>query len=165
MAEFDPVIPPGGEGKVTLKVRTDGYRGSKQWGANVYTNDPRWKEFILTVGAYVNPALTVNPLRVYVYYYPDQVVTREVEIKAEIPRPLTLVPGRFDLVERLTYRLEEIEKSKRFKVIFQSVPGQSGSFRGVLRLNTNYPEKSSIMIWIRGGPIASPKPFAESVEH
>jgi hypothetical protein len=158
VAEFDQVIPPGGEGRVTIKVSTGGYRGPKQWNAEVYTNDPRWKEFILTVKAYVKPVLTVKPVKVNVYYDEGEFVTREVDIIAEIPRPLTLVPAHFDLGERLTYRIEEIEKGKRFKVIFQNIPGRSGRFRGILRLNTNYPEKSSIMIWVWGGPNTYPKP-------
>lgn len=45
-----------------------------------------------------------------------------------------------------------------FKVIFQNIPGRSEKFKGILRLNTNYPERTSILIWMWGGPITTPKP-------
>lgn len=85
------------------------------------------------------------------YIYKNEVVTKEVEIKAELPTPLTLVPSQFNLEGRVTYRIDELEKGKRFRLVFQNVPGQSGTFRGFLRLRTNYPEKPDvlIMVWVQ----------------
>ncbi len=41
MPRFDRAIPPGGEGKITLQVKTAGYQGKISRGAKVYSNDPR----------------------------------------------------------------------------------------------------------------------------
>jgi len=76
------------------------------------------------------------------------VITREVEIKAELPKPLTLTPTQFSLAGALTYTIDEIEKGKRFKISFRNVPGQIGNFRGVLKLQTNYPEKPEVAVFI-----------------
>lgn len=152
---FDEAIPPGGEGKVTLTVRTEGYSGARQWGAGVFTNDPNFKEITLTVKATVKPLLTVSPTHVRFNSPPDQVATREVEIKAEIAKPLTLAPGQFTLGAQMTYRIEEIEKGKKFRVILQTIPGGSGRFHGFLKLQTGYPEKPEIRIWIMGNPRAT----------
>jgi hypothetical protein len=81
---------------------------------------------------------------------PDEIATREIEIKSEVSRPLTLMPGPFNLSGQVTYRIEEIEKGKRFKVIFQKIPGRSGKFNGFLKLQTGYPEKPEIKILIVG---------------
>jgi hypothetical protein len=88
-------------------------------------------------------------------FYPDEIATREVEIKTEVSKPLTLIPVHFTLGEQLTYRVEEIEKGKRFKVTLQTIPGQSGRFNGYLKLRTSYPEKPEIKIWIMGNPPAT----------
>ncbi|RJR40633.1 MAG: hypothetical protein C4576_20060 [Desulfobacteraceae bacterium] len=152
---FDPAVPPGGEGKVTLTVRTQGYSGAKQWGAGVFTNDPNFKEMTLTVKAFVKPLLTVSPTHVRFNSSPNEVATREVEIKAEIAKPLTLVPGQFTLGGQLTYRIDEMEKGKKFKVILETIPGGSGRFNGFLKLQTGYPEKPEIKIWIMGNPPAT----------
>lgn len=143
---------------MTLTVRTEGYSGAKQWGAGVFTNDTNFKEITLTVKAFVKPLLTVTPSHVKFDSSPDDIATREVEIKAETEKALTLVPGQFTLGEQLTYRLEEIEKGKKFKVIFQTIPGGSGGFNGFLKLQTGYPEKPEIKIWIMGYPSEKRRP-------
>jgi hypothetical protein len=99
----------------------------------------------------VKPALTLSSGKVSLYVYKDEIISKEVEIKAELPTPLTLVPSQFNLEGRVTYRIDELEKGKRFRLVFQNVPGQSGTFRGFLRLRTNYPEKPDvlIMVWVQ----------------
>lgn len=73
-----------------------------------------------------------------------------VEIKAGLDKPLALTPEEFNLEGKLTYRIEEIEKGRRFKIHFTSIPGPSQRFNGFLNLKTNYPEKPIINIRIRG---------------
>ena len=119
---------PEEEGKITLRVRTSGYRGNKTWGANVYTNDPTWKQFNLIVKANVKPLITVSPPHAVIYFRDNEIITREVEIRAELPRPLTLTPTEFSLGGTLTYRIDEIEKGKIFKISFQECPGPNRKF-------------------------------------
>jgi hypothetical protein len=40
VAGFDPVILPGGEGKIAVTVQTDRYRGPVSKGVTIYSNDP-----------------------------------------------------------------------------------------------------------------------------
>lgn len=147
-AGYDSAIPPGGEGKITLRVRTSGFRGNKTWEANVSTNDPAWKQFNLIVKANVKALITVSPPHAVIYFRENEIITREVEIRTELPRPLTLTPTQFSLGGTLTYRIEEIEKGKRFKISFENILGQIGNFRGFLKLQTNYPEKPEVVVWI-----------------
>jgi hypothetical protein len=138
-------------------VRTEGYSGAKEWGAGVFTNDPKWKEISLTVKAFVKPLLIVSPQQVRFDSSPDEIAAREVEIRTEIAKPLTLIPVHFTLGEQLTYRIEEIEKGKRFKIVFRKISGRSGKFNGFLKLQTGYPEKPEIRIWIMGNSPATMK--------
>jgi len=48
----------------------------------------------------------------------------------------------------VTYRIEEVEPGRIFRVHFTSIPGPSGNYRGILKLKTNYPEKPEITIRI-----------------
>jgi hypothetical protein len=41
VARFDRTIPPGGEGKITLEVKTKRYHGNFHKTAEVTTNDPK----------------------------------------------------------------------------------------------------------------------------
>jgi hypothetical protein len=98
--------------------------------------------------ANVKPLITVSPRHAVIYFRENEIITREVEIRAELPRPLTLTPTQFSLGGTLTYKIDEMEKGKKFKLFFKNVPGQIGNFRGFLKLKTNYPEKPEVTVWI-----------------
>ena len=77
-------------------------------------------------------------------------IKRTVEFKAGLDRPLELTPIYFNLENELAYTIEEIEKGRRFRILFVSSPDAPTAFHGILKLKTNYPEKPEITLHIRG---------------
>ena len=150
MASFDRAIPPGGEGTITLSIRTKGYEGAKRWGARVYTSDPEMKIIDLYVKAFVKVPIYLSPRYVNFNGREGQSLTEVVEIRAGRDEPLTLIPSQFNLEGELTYTVEEIAKGRRFKIRFTSIPGPPQTYHGFLNLETNYPEKPILNIRIRG---------------
>jgi hypothetical protein len=73
-----------------------------------------------------------------------------VEVRAELDRALKLTPVQFDLSEKLSFKILEIEKGRKFRIRFTSIPGPAQAYDGVLKLKTNYPEKPEIILKIRG---------------
>ena len=63
-------------------------------------------------------------------------------------KTLTLEESQFSLSEKVTYRIEELEPGRAFRIHFTTIPGKVGTYRGVLKLKTNYPEKPEVTIWI-----------------
>ncbi|MFO7986843.1 MAG: hypothetical protein R6U38_13365 [Desulfatiglandaceae bacterium] len=150
MARFDRAIPPGGEGKITLKVRTKGYQGTIHKSARVKTNDPNRKQFLLRIKGTVQVAVHVSPRHIQLRGKIDEPVTKVAEVRTELEKPLELTPHRFTLEGKVTYSIEEVEKGKRYRARFTSIPGDAAHYRGLLRLKTNYPEKPEITIFITG---------------
>ncbi|NVM27094.1 MAG: hypothetical protein HWN70_14420 [Desulfobacterales bacterium] len=99
--------------------------------------------------AFVKVPIYLSPRYVYLRGLAGQKITRTVRVRAEGNKPLKLEPSRFDLSTRVTYRIEEVKAGREFKVHFTSIPGPAGTYRGVLKLKTNYPEKPEITIRIR----------------
>ena len=157
MASFDEVIPPGEEGKITLSVRTKGYQGEHHWSARVNTNDPVKDLFYLELKAFVNVPIFISPRYVYLQAEEGQKASRGVEIKAGLDRPLTIKPEQFDLKEKVTYKIHEIENGRKFRILFTSLPGPPGDYSGFLKLGTNYPEKTVVTIQIRGRSVKKGK--------
>ena len=149
MPEFDKAIPPGGEGKIRLTVRTKGYQGNIHKSARVYSNDPAKSMINLSVKGFVKVPILVSPPQVRLYGKEVQPLTKTAEVRAELDKPLILTPGQFNLTEKLTYSIEEIEKGKRFQIRFTTTNSSPQAFRGFLKLNTNYPEKPEITLWIK----------------
>jgi len=112
VARFDRTIPPGGEGKITLRVDTTGYQGEIRQSAKVYTNDPSKNFEVLRIKAFVKAVIHLSPKYVYL-------------------------------------RIEEVEVGREFRIHFTSLPGPAGTYRGFLKLKTNYPERPEITIRIK----------------
>jgi hypothetical protein len=79
-----------------------------------------------------------------------QRITRVVDVRAELDRPLELTLIRFNLAEKLTYTIEEIEEGRHFRIRFTAIPSPPQTYRGYLKLKTNYPETPKITIRISG---------------
>ncbi|MDY6972007.1 MAG: hypothetical protein SV775_06735 [Thermodesulfobacteriota bacterium] len=150
MAEFNKAIPPGGEGKIKLSVQTKGYSRTITKSARVYTNDPAKKIVRLTVKAFVKVPIYVSSPKLTLHVKEDQSIAKVVEVRAELDKPLELTPVQFSLADKLTYTIKEIERGRRFEICFTSMPGPPQSYRGFLKLKTNYPEKPDITLRIRG---------------
>jgi hypothetical protein len=60
------------------------------------------------------------------------------------------MPVHFNLAEKLSYTIQEIEKGRKFRIRFTSIPGPAQAYHGILKIKTNYPEKPEIVLRIRG---------------
>ena len=70
MVQFDRTVPPGGEGKIELKVNTNDLSGTIKKEAKVYTNDPKNSIVTLTLKAYVKLfILTTYPMACFLLIY------------------------------------------------------------------------------------------------
>ena len=63
---------------------------------------------------------------------------------------MEITPAQFTLDGKVSYAIEEIEKGREFQVSFTSVSSPPQSYRGFLKIKTNYPEKPEFNIRIRG---------------
>ena len=116
----------------------------------VYTNDPSLPQVLLGVKAFVKAPLYVSPRYASFYSLKNESPSLAVEIKAGLEKPLTLEPGDFSLQGEVAYRIDELEKGRRFRVVVLDIPGGSDAYRGYLNLKTNYPEKPVVNIKIIG---------------
>jgi hypothetical protein len=147
---FDRAIPPGGEGNITLQVKTAGYQGKISRGAKVYSNDPQSQIETISIGVLVKVSIRISPRSVNFRGAAGQTITKTVHIRSGLSKPLTIEPTAFDLDNKVQYRIEPILEGKNFKVVFTNIPGSPETYQGFLKLKTNYAERPEITIPIRG---------------
>ena len=145
MPRFDRAIPPGGEGKITLQVKTTGYQGKITRGAKVYSNDPRSQIETISIGVFVRVSIRVSPRSVNFRGEAGQIFTKTVHIRSGLKKPLSLEPANFDLDKKVQYRIEPIQEGKNFRVVFTNIPGSAGTYRGFLKLKTNYTDPGTLL--------------------
>jgi hypothetical protein len=131
-------------------VRTKGYEGAHEWSAKVTTNDPNKNIFYLKITAFVRVPIYVKPRYVRLSGREGQSVTRVIEIRAGLDKNLMLKPSQFTLEGKVKYTIEEMEKGRRFRIHFISIPEVAGAYMGFLNLETNYDEKPVLNIRISG---------------
>jgi len=104
---------------------------------------------IISIRGIVKVPITVMPRQVRLYGKEEQILTKMIEVTADLDKPLELTPAHFNLEEKVVYTIEELEKGKKFNIHFRTIPSPPQAYRGFLRLKTNYPEKPELTIWIR----------------
>ncbi len=142
-----------------MRVSTDKYQGNITKNATVYSNDPKHPTATLTIKAFVKVPILLSPRSVYLSGIEGRTIEKVIQVRAEKSEPLQLEPIFFDLNEKVAYHIEEAESGRLFKITFSNIPGPPGTFRGTLKLKTNYVEKPEIVIPIRGSfrqPRATP---------
>jgi hypothetical protein len=150
VAHFDRAVPPGGEGEISLKLKTKGYEGKVRKSARVYTNDPIRQMETITMEAFIRPPILISPKSVFLQGRATETLTKSVEITGDLAKALKIEPVNFSLKERVEYSIEEISPGKRYRIMFTSIPNAGNHYQGVLRLKTNYPEKPDLTIFVRG---------------
>ena len=150
MVQFDRIIPPGGEGKITLRLNTRGYRGEIIKGARIFSNDPCHEFLKVEIKAFVKVAIYLSKGRVYLKGFAGQKITKTITIRAELDRSLKIETSHFDLDKKVSYIIEEVEAGRIYRIHFTNIPAPPEIYHGSLKLKTNYPEKPEMKIRING---------------
>jgi hypothetical protein len=150
VVHYDRSIPPGGEGKITLKFNSKGFEGRIRKAARVYTNDPKNPRDTLIIDALVKTPIIISNRLVFLRGTTQETITTSVDITGELDKPLKLEPVDYTLDKKVKFNIEEITKGKRYRVTFTSIPNVGNYYQGLLRLRTSYAEKPEVVIHVRG---------------
>jgi uncharacterized protein YgiM (DUF1202 family) len=148
---FDKVVPPGGTGKITLKVDTARFKGPISKTATVTTNDPDQPNVKLVMNANVQTFIDVLPRdSVFFRQYRGEAKKEEVTIKSNEPGAFTIkdvqVTG-----EGIKHELAAGTGSNEQKLsvwIDKSVP--IGNVDGSIKLVTSSTKEPEVTISVRG---------------
>lgn len=149
MAQFDRAIPPGGEGKITLKVNLKGYQGSVKKTATVFTNDPQNAKTMLVLQGNVRSVIDVRPSgNISFRGMAEQVTEKTVDVVGT-SQPFKIEKVESNLQDKVRYEVETVEDGKHYRVKVNNLVKQ-GNYNGYIKLLTNVPEKSELMIRVGG---------------
>ncbi len=156
MARFDRTIPPGGEGKITLEMRTKGYQGNMQKTARVMSNDPKNPQLTITMKGKIWAPIQINPRHVHLRGTVGEKVEQIVRVHGEKKEPLIIKLASVSIPDKVEVELHEIEKGRGYEVKIKNKVEGEATYAGQVKLTTNYPEKPELMIRVSGnvrGPL------------
>jgi hypothetical protein len=150
VARFDRVIPPGGEGTITLAVETTDDQGNVGKAAVVTTNDPIHPQVAIQMSGNVWAPVFLAPMFAEVTGIRGQQIDSTVRLFAQKEVPLILDVASISVPDNVTVALNMLEKEKVYELHVISNIQSEGRFKGEVRLSTNYPEKPEITVPIVG---------------
>ena len=150
MARFDRTIPPGGEGKITLEMRTKGYQGEIHKSARVVSNDPKSPQITIGMKGKIWVPIDVKPRYVRLRGTVDEEIETVVSLRADKKDPLVMKLVSVSIPERVDVKLKETEKGRAYQLKVKNKVKGEVRYAGTLKLTTNYPEKPEVVIRIAG---------------
>ena len=149
LAHFDREIPPGAEGKVTLKVNLKGFQGKISKSATVSSNDPQNPEVTIKIDGTVMALIDVKPSANVIFRgMADQTPETVLDLSATSV-PFHISSTDTNLTDHISYKLETVEDGKQYRV---RVANQTkrGNYAGYIKLITDMPQKPDLLIRVSG---------------
>ncbi len=150
MARFDRTVPPGGEGTITLEVKTKGYQGNIHQTARVFSNDPRNPETTIDMKGTVWAPIYLKPKHAHLAGTLGEKIETVVHMMGEKKDPLIVKLASVSIPDKVEVKLTEIEKGRIWEVKVENKAEEQTTYKGQIKLTTNYPEKPEMVIRITG---------------
>jgi hypothetical protein len=147
VSRFDRVIPPGGEGKVTLNVDLKGFQGKVWKDATIISNDLRQPSFQIMLQGKVRPHIELRPGS-FVQFSPavQSVEEKTVDLVAT-SQDFKVLKIENSLKEKISVQLETIIPGKHYRLKIVNLQ-REGSYAGLIKCSTDHPKKPEVQIRI-----------------
>jgi hypothetical protein len=156
VARYDRVIPPGGVGKVTLKVDTTGMRGKVTKSARVFSNAANQRTASLYLTINVRNHIIVEPgPKIMLRGIVGEDIERTLRIHAADDRPLKITVVKSNLGSVIDYKLNPKKDGRLYELEVKVKSTGKRISSGFLVLSTNHPEKKELKlpIHVRVNPV------------
>lgn len=148
MARFDREIPPGGEGKVTMKIDLKGFGGYVKKTATVESNDPQSPQIKLIMTGRARSLINIQPSTLVSFRKTaDPSYEKVVDIVTN-SEPFHITRVTNGLEGKASYRLETVEDGKHYRIKISNLLKQ-GQYGGAITVYTDMKRKSEFNIFVR----------------
>ena len=145
MASYDHQIPPGGLGKITLKVKI--HQGHFTKAARVKTNDPKLPHFVLRLSGEIIPFIKVSSPRIRLRGFCSDTLSKTVKLEALDGSMFNISKVESTLPE-FKWSVNPQKDSKNYQFKFQIKSDVPKNVRGKITIFTDHPHKNSLVIYV-----------------
>jgi hypothetical protein len=147
VADFDKAIPPGQEGRITLKVDTKNKKGSLKQIATVFSNDPQNPVTKVSTIVSIKQYIEVEPgTRVFLQGTTGEMIAREVTIVSHDDRAVTIKKITSDIDDKIEYKLKTVKEGKEYRLEIITRSGLTDVFRGKILVETDSRKQPTIQL-------------------
>lgn len=147
MTRFDRVIPPGGEGMVTLNVNLKGFQGKVWKDATITSNDLRQPSFQIALQGKVRPHIELRPGSFIQFSPAAQSADEKTVDLVTTAQDFNILRCENNLKEKIGVQLETIVPGKHYRLKIANLQ-REGSYSGLIKCSTDHPKKPEVPIRI-----------------
>ena len=148
VARFDKTIPPGGEGKISVKVNLKNqHAGDLAKNLVVFSNASNSPKTTISVSGKVKAFIEVSPMSaIFFRGLPDQVREAVVELRA-VSRPFHIQKVVNSVEDKMSAKVETVEDGRVYRIAISNLL-KKGNYSGTVVVHTDIPEKPEILLRI-----------------
>jgi hypothetical protein len=151
VTRYDRVIPPGGKGKVAIKIDSSRIMGRFEKKAIVWSNDPDRMSVALYLKGEVKAHISLEPGGyISLVGVKGKTPTGHVEIINNHETPVKITNVDNDLPDRIRWRIKEIKPGFDYRLEVEDIAKKGGSYTAHLTIRTDNPEKPELTLIVRG---------------
>jgi hypothetical protein len=146
-------VPPGGEGKIVIKVNTSGYGGrTLTKRITVKTNDPNKPSLYLTILGHVDKFVTIVPKRITLRGLAGNRILETVKVIPEKKYPFNIVGHNLRHGNNIRYEIEQVERSEGIEYVLtvENLKKEKGNYYNIISLKTDSKIQPLINIRVNG---------------
>lgn len=144
---YDPEIPPGGEGRITLALKPYSVLKEFTKKTRIRTNDPDTPQVLLVLTGVSKPVLEILPSHIVRFKGP---LTRAHEAKVRLishgEKPLEIREVRNSLPDKVQVTVTPRTAGKELLITVKNLTQEPGSYAGRIELLTNYEKRPRLTL-------------------
>ena len=151
---FPRLISPGGEGKINIKVNSNGYGGRKlKKNIVIHTNDEKHPKLNFVIQGKVDKFVTITPNRVNLSGYVGEDIKQSIKIIPEKKYPFKILGVKAQKGKNINYKIEKIitpSKESEYLLTVTNLKNEKSRFFDTIYLETDSKIRPEIKISVYG---------------
>jgi hypothetical protein len=149
VADFDRTIPPGGEGKITLRLNLKGYQGNVKKTATVFSNDLQQSRVTLTLQGTVKSLVEMRPSNTITFRGTASQLQEQTVTFEGTAQPFHITKMESNLEGKIRYQMETVEEGKQYRLKISNEMKQ-GNYAGYIKCSTDLSQKPLVVVRVVG---------------
>jgi len=150
-ASYDQTVPPGAEGKLTLKIKPYSVMHQFKKKTRVRFNDPDKPLVVFILTGTAQPFIEIKPSHIVrLRGNPGDNLQAEVRFTSHIAEPFKITKIRTSMPDKIDMSLQEVEPGKVFVLTVKNKRQEAGAYGGLVELFTNSQKRPRLIVRVFG---------------
>ena len=151
VASYDKIIPPGGQGAITLTIKPYSVIHQFKKEAKVTLNDPERRLLNLTLTGVALPFIEIKPSHIVrLRGGPGDPVKGEVKFISHLPTPWKITGYSTTIPDKIEINLKPEVPNQIYDLEVRNVCQQAGPYAGIINLYTTSKERPRLIVRVFG---------------